>query len=252
MTRFQGKTALITGATRGLGLSVARLLHAEGANLILASLDSSMGQQAADSLPGSSFFRLDVTDEHQWQALAKHLQSQSVRLDALVNNAGIVRYEPITQCSTESFQQVLAVNLLGPFLALRELAPLLANPASVVNISSCAGLEGINGACSYVASKAALTGLTKAAALEFAHRGVRVNSVHPSAIATDMVASQSADAETSAYFAGQAIPRYASPIEVARMVAFLASDESSYCTGAAYLVDGGHMAGRILNSMAVS
>jgi 3alpha(or 20beta)-hydroxysteroid dehydrogenase len=134
-------------------------------------------------------------------------------------------------------------------LGVRALAPLMGKGGSIVNISSCAGLEGVNGAASYVASKWGVTGFTKAAALELGRSGVRVNSVHPSAMATGMIDAERTQAGDDALFALQAIPRIAAPLEVAQMVLFLASDDSSYCSGAAYLVDGGHMAGRIVPTL---
>jgi 3alpha(or 20beta)-hydroxysteroid dehydrogenase len=247
--KFAGKRALVTGATRGLGAEIARMLQAEGAAVILCGRDYSPGQHVP---PNCEYWRLDVAEESHWHDAAARLRSRGQTLDVLINNAAIARTEPIATCTTASFREVLNVNLMGVFFGIRELCGLMPSGASIVNISSCAGLEGINGACSYVASKWAVTGLTQAAALELGHRGIRVNSVHPRAMATDMIAEQVAKAGEDTIFSTQAIPRIAQVAEVAKMVAFLASADSSYCTGGAYLVDGGYMAGPVMQTMALS
>lgn len=248
MDRLRGKTAIITGAVRGLGAAMARLFHAEGASVIVTGADAHAAEELLLAMPGSRFRLLNVTDESHWQRLADELAAETGRLEILVNNAAITHFSGILETSPALFRQVLEVNLTGVFVGLRILAPLLcaAGGASVINISSCAGLQGVNGASAYVASKWGLTGLTKAAALELGHAGVRVNSVHPHAIRTDMIAGRDAG---GALFEDQAIDRIADPEEVARMALFLASDDSGYCTGAEFLVDGGHMAGRLLRNM---
>jgi 3alpha(or 20beta)-hydroxysteroid dehydrogenase len=250
--RFTGKRALITGATRGLGLEVARLLHAEGARVILTGRDDTRGEAAREELPGAEYWRLDVANEPDWVEAASKLRARGETLDVLVNNAAIVHMESLLDTSSESFRQVVDTNLMSVFYSLRTLIPLLARGASIVNLSSCAGLEGINGAASYVASKWAVTGLTQAAALELGHRGIRVNSVHPRSIATEMIAPKMAETGANELFGRQAIPRVGLANEVAAMVLFLASAEASYCTGGAYLVDGGYMAGQIVPTMPVS
>lgn len=247
MGRLAGKTAVVTGAAAGLGAAIARLFHAEGARLLLLDVDAAAGELLAAALPGSRFLAMSVAGEADWQRVLALLAPE--RVDVLVNNAGIVRYGTIVDSSVESIRAVLDVNLLGVILGVRALAPQMGAGGSIVNISSCAGLEGVNGASSYVASKWAVTGFTKAAALELGARGIRVNSVHPSAMATAMIGAQRDEAGDDALFEHQAIPRIAAPLEVAQMVLFLASDDSSYCTGAAYLVDGGHMAGRIVPTL---
>ena len=250
--KFAGKHALVTGATQGLGAEIARALQREGARVILSGIDDQRGNLLLKDLAGCEYWHLNVAEEADWVSAAVKLRARGIALDVLVNNAAIVRYEAITGCTTASFQEVMNVNLLGTFLGIRELCPLMPSGASIVNISSCAGLEGINGACSYVASKWAVTGITKAAALELGHRGIRVNSVHPRAMATEMIAEKVAEDSADTIFGGQAIPRIAAVKEVAAVVLFLASVDSSYCTGGAYLVDGGHMAGQVMKTMALS
>ncbi len=252
MGRLSGKTALVTGATQGLGLEVARQFQAEGAQVILSGIDDARGGAGLNELPGSEYWTLDVAQECDWVAAVERLQQRGQTLDILVNNAAIVRYEAIANCSAQSFAEVMNVNLMGVFFGIREMIRVMPKGGSIINISSCAGLEGVNGAASYVASKFAVTGLTKAAALELGHRGIRVNSVHPRAMATNMIAGQVDAPENDSLFERQAIPRIGHTSEIAAMVLFLASADSAYCTGGAYLVDGGYMAGEIVKSMAMS
>jgi 3alpha(or 20beta)-hydroxysteroid dehydrogenase len=250
--RFKDRRALVTGATRGLGLVVARLLGSEGARVIFTGRDDRRAEAALEGLEGCEYWHLDVREESDWKQTAERLRAERQPLDVLVNNAAIVRYESLVDCPTASFREVMETNLMGVFFGMRELIPLMAPGCSIVNISSCAGLEGINGASSYVASKWAVTGLTQAAALELGRRGIRVNSVHPRSIATDMIADKMAESGDEALFGRQAIPRVGLASEVAAMVAFLASPESSYCTGGTYLVDGGHMAGQVVPTLPMS
>jgi 3alpha(or 20beta)-hydroxysteroid dehydrogenase len=250
--RFARKRALVTGATRGLGLEIARLLNSEGAHVILTGRSDARGKAALRELAECEYWHLDVCNEVQWKEAAEQLRSRQQTLDVLVNNAAVVRYESLLGCTTAHFRDVMETNLMGVFFGMRELAPVMARGSSIVNISSCSGLEGINGTPGYVASKWAVTGLTKAAALELGRRDIRVNSVHPRSIATEMIADRMAEAGDEELFDRQAIPRVGLAREVAAMVAFLASPESSYCTGGAYLVDGGHMAGQVMHTLPMS
>jgi 3alpha(or 20beta)-hydroxysteroid dehydrogenase len=250
--RFTGKRALITGATRGLGLEVARHLHAEGAQVILTGRNEGRGRVVLEEMPGAEYWQLDVANESDWVEVAGKLRSRGETLDVLVNNAAVVRIESLVDSTSAGFREVMETNLMGVYHSLRNLIPLMARGSSIVNVSSCAGLEGINGAASYVASKWALTGLTQAAALELGHREVRVNSVHPRSIATEMIGAKMAETGATELFGRQAIPRVGRAHEVAAMVVFLASSESGYCTGGAYLVDGGYMAGQIVPTMPLS
>ena len=250
--RFQDRRALVTGATQGLGLEVARLLASEGARVILTGRDDRRAEAALEGLEGCEYWHLDVREEADWRQTAERLRSERKPLDVLVNNAAIVRYESLVECPTASFRDVIETNLMGVFFGMRALIPVMASGGSIVNISSCSGLEGINGAASYVASKWAVTGLTKAAALEVGRRGIRVNSVHPRSIATEMIADKLSEPGNELLFGRQAIPRVGLASEVAAMVAFLASPASSYCTGGTYLVDGGYMAGQVVPTLPMS
>jgi 3alpha(or 20beta)-hydroxysteroid dehydrogenase len=246
------RRALVTGATQGLGLEVARLLASEGARVILTGRDDRRAEAALEGLEGCEYWHLDVREEADWRQTAERLRSERKPLDVLVNNAAIVRYESLVECPTASFRDVIETNLMGVFFGMRALIPLMSPGGSIVNISSCSGLEGINGAASYVASKWAVTGLTKAAALEVGRRGIRVNSVHPRSIATEMIADKLSEPGNELLFGRQAIPRVGLASEVAAMVAFLASPASSYCTGGTYLVDGGYMAGQVVPTLPMS
>jgi 3alpha(or 20beta)-hydroxysteroid dehydrogenase len=240
MASLSGKVALVTGAARGMGAATARLLAAEGARVVLADVEDATA--LADEI-GGRFRRLDVTSEADWQAAVDSCSTIEGRLDILVNNAGILRRAPLTETSREMFDLVVAVNQTGPFLGMKIAAPLMARQGgSIVNVSSTAGLRGAPGHAAYVASKFALRGMTKVAAIEFAPLGIRVNSVHPGLIETPMIDPYVAEG-TAASVSRQLIDRVGNPAEVAAMILFLASDASSYSTGAEFLCDGGLMTG---------
>ena len=177
-----GKAALVTGAARGVGEATARRLVAEGARVVLADVRDGLGQAVAEDLgPAGRYEHLDVTDADDWRRVVDGIAAAEGRLDVLVNNAAILRVGGLLDTSPETFLEVVRVNQLGPFLGMRAAAPLLiaSGRGSIVNLSSTQGLEGYGGLIAYVASKFAVRGMTKAAALELAPHGVRVNSVHP-------------------------------------------------------------------------
>ncbi|MBX6387768.1 MAG: glucose 1-dehydrogenase [Frankia sp.] len=243
----EGKVVLISGAARGQGAAEARLLAARGARVVLGDVLDDEGRAVADEIgEAARYVRLDVTDPDQWAAAVDTAVSAYGRLDALVNNAGIVRTGLIETTDLADYNAVIQVNQVGCFLGMRAaVAPLrAAGGGSIVNVSSTAGIEGVPGVIGYVASKWAIRGMTKSAALELGRYGIRVNSVHPGTIDTPMVnGPEFANVDRDAVFAALPIPRIGRPAEVAEMVAFLVCDRSSYCTGAEFLVDGGAMAG---------
>lgn len=246
MSRLEGKVALITGAASGIGAATARMYVAEGARVMLADLDDEAGGALAEELgAAATFVHLDVTDEAQWKRAVELARDQWGRLNILVNSAGVLLRGTLKEYKRDTWNSSLAVNLTGPFLGISESLALLkeSHPSSIVNISSFAGIRGVGGQPAYTASKWGLTGLTKAAALELTDAGVRVNSVHPGGVRTPMIAADLTGATD--YFAGNpnTLARPAEPEEIAALIVFLGSDESSFSTGAEFIADGGISAG---------
>jgi len=238
MARLAGKVTLITGGARGQGAAEARLFAAEGARVFITDVLAEQGEAVAAEV-GGRFRRHDVTSEADWDEVLRWVLDEAGRLDVLVNNAGIFRTVPMTQTSVELWHQVMDVNALGVFLGMRAAAVPMKTQGSgsIINISSIAGMRGAGTAFAYGASKWAVRGMTKAAAQELTPFGVRVNSVHPGIIDTEMIT------EVGEHWRELLTPRIpigrpAGADDVARLVLFLASDDSSYCSGHEYLVDG--------------
>ena len=243
MGRLDGKVALISGGARGQGAAEARLFAAEGARVVLADvLDDEGAATAAEIGDAARFVHLDVTDESQWQAAVAAAEEAFGPVTVLVNNAGILHFQHVTRTDLADFDRVLRVNVHGVFLGMKAVAPSMerAGGGSIVNISSTAGLQGLPSLSAYVASKWAVRGLSKTAAIDLGPQGIRVNSVHPGGIDTPMVAGTSGEAP---FYKRLPVPRMGTPEEAARVVLFLASDESSYVTGAEVAVDGGATCG---------
>ena len=251
MIDLHGKVALVSGAARGQGAAEARLFASLGARVVVADLLEDEGRGVADELgEAGCFTRLDVTSNAEWERAVATTVDRFGQLDVLVNNAGIAPPGVGVEETPEAlFRQVLEVNVLGVFLGMRAACPAMraAGGGSIVNISSTAGFRGVNRAIPYSASKWAVRGMTKTAALDYGPYGIRVNSVHPGAIDTAMVGwDQLPEAARQSVVGDLPIARIGTVDEVARMVAFLASDASSYSTGAEFIVDGGSLAGRSL------
>ena len=243
--RLAGKVALITGGARGQGAEEGRLFAAHGATVVLTDVLDDAGKEVAAELDNGSYRHLDVTSEGDWEAVVDDVIAEHGQLDVLVNNAGIDLVKRLDATTLEDFERVVAINQTGTFLGMRTVARALqklGRGGSIVNISSVAGLEGVAGHGAYSGTKYAVTGLTRAAAKEWGRHGIRVNSVHPGIIETPMTAHLKpvADPEVRAK-AERNIPigRIGQSVDIANMVLFLASDESSYCTGQAFVVDGG-------------
>ncbi|MFE0134681.1 SDR family NAD(P)-dependent oxidoreductase [Streptomyces sp. NPDC059037] len=239
---LDGRTVLITGAGRGQGAAEARLFAEAGARVVVTDIRQEEGREVAKSLgPQGVFVHHDVADAESWAAAVARSLDTFGRLDALVNNAALWRTAPVQDETYENFDALIRVNLLGPFLGIQAVLPALrdAGGGSIVNVSSTAGLVGIPGHAAYGSTKFGLRGLTRSSALDLARFGVRVNSVHPGAIDTPMISAASAVRDWSHLPLG----RMGRPEEVGDLVLFLASDASSYITGAEFTVDGGSTTG---------
>ena len=250
MNRLAGKTAIISGAARGMGAAEARMFVSEGAKVVVADMRDDEGARLVAELGAAAeYVHLDVTDEAEWAHALAFTERVFGRPDVLVNNAGILRYSPILAMAKTDFEEILAVNLIGPFLGMKVVGAAMAAGAggSIVNVSSTGGLIGMSMIGGYVASKWGLRGLTKSAALELGRSGIRVNSVHPGGVRTPMTDPDGTGAAISdELFAAQPISRIGRPEEIAALVTFLASDESSYSTGSEFVADGGAVAGQDL------
>ena len=243
MGRLTGKVALISGAARGQGEAEARLFAAEGAKVVVADvLDEDGTTVAKDIGDAAAYLHLDVTSEDDWQLTVDKTIDRFGGIDVLVNNAGVFAINPLATTSLEEYRRIVDINQIGVFLGMRAVASHMAARAtgSIVNISSIAGLQGSAGTVAYTASKFAVRGMTKVVAKELAPFGVRVNSVHPGLIDTAML-RQITDVVGDEELLKSRVPmgEYATADDVANIVLFLASDESSYCTGAEFVVDGG-------------
>ena len=234
---------LITGGARGIGAAVARRLHGEGAQVLITDVLDDEGAALAAELGGRARYRrLDVCDAGQWADAVAEAESAFGGLNAMFNNAGVVQFASVTDCTPEDYRRVIDINLTGCFLGIRASAPALARAGGgvIINTSSTAGLQGYAGLAAYVSSKWGLTGLTRAAALDLAPQGTRVVSLHPGPIRTPMV-----EGLPDEMAANQPIPRFGTVDEVSAMVRFLIC-EAGYSTGSAFVVDGGAVTGQVL------
>ncbi|MFE3188462.1 glucose 1-dehydrogenase [Nocardia sp. NPDC059240] len=247
MGRVDGHIAIITGAARGMGAAHARTLVREGAKVLLTDVLEDEGKRLADELgEHARFAKHDITSLADWERVVSTAEQEfGGNVDILVNNAGIGVAAPIEATSEAEYRRVVDINQVGPFLGMKAVVESMtrAGRGSIVNVSSIAGLVGEAYAIAYTASKFAVTGMTKVAAKELGPRGIRVNSVHPGVIATPMVNDLSPDVEAvlAATTAATPLGRVGKPEEVSAVVLFLASDESQFVNGAAYVVDGGYL-----------
>ena len=240
MARLQDKVIIITGGAQGMGETHARLCLEHGAKVVLTDINSEKGEALAKELGDNALFiKQDVTNQEDWDKVVKQTTATFGQIDVLVNNAGITTNTSILQTSVEDYRKIIEINQVSVFLGMKAVIPSMkaAKQGSIINISSINGLVG--GAIGYTDSKFAVRGMTKAAALECAAYGIRVNSIHPGVIATPMIMQGDTKDAVEAFAKTIPMKRVAQPEEVSGMVLFLASDDSSYSTGAEFVVDGG-------------
>ena len=238
--RLTGKVALVSGGARGMGASHVRTMVAEGAKVVFGDILDDEGEAVAKEIGDEArYVHLDVTQPEDWESAVATAVSEFGGVDVLVNNAGIINVGTIEDYALSEWQRILDINLTGVFLGIRAVVKTMkeAGRGSIINISSIEGMAGTLGCHGYTASKFAVRGLTKSAAMELGPFGIRVNSIHPGLIKTPMTEWVPEDIFQSA------LGRIAQPKEVSNLVVYLASDDSSYSTGSEFVVDGGTTAG---------
>lgn len=240
MERLLEKVAIVTGGARGMGESHVRRFVEEGAKVVFTDINEEVGEKLSSELGDNALFvKHDVTDEAGWQEVVKKTEAAFGPVNVLVNNAGISMSKSIFDMSVEDYKKIIDINQVSVFIGIKSVLSSMqkAEGGSIVNISSMNGIVG--GAVGYTDSKFAVRGLTKAAALQVGHLGIRVNSVHPGVIETPMVTEGDAVEQIKAFAKQIPMRRMAQSEEVTNMVLFLASEESSYSTGSEFIIDGG-------------
>lgn len=249
MKRVQDKVILVTGGAMGMGQSHSELLASQSAWVFVADVNQTQGQSTVDGIRKNGgkadFLKLDVTQEADWNAAVNQIVERAGRLDVLVNNAGILILKPVQDTSNQEWDRIFDVNVRSVFIGTRAAIPVMQKQGggTIVNISSIYGLVGAPGASAYEASKGAVRLFTKSCAVDLAPFNIRVNSVHPGVIETQMTKALLNDPAVRPLLLGPTLlKRPAQPIEVSQAVLFLASDESSFVHGAELVVDGGYTA----------
>ena len=240
MKRLDGKVAIITGAAQGMGAAHAKLFIENGGKVILTDLNEEKGQVFAAELGENALFvKQNVASEEDWATVIAKAEEAFGPVNVLVNNAGITMAKNMLDITVEEYRRIVDINQVSVFLGMKTVAASMmkAGGGSIVNISSMNGL--VAGAVGYTDTKFAVRGMTKAAAINLAPMGIRVNSVHPGVIATPMVVQEDTKAAVEAFSQHIPLKRVAQPEEVSKMILFLASDESSYSTGSEFVIDGG-------------
>ena len=242
MGRLDGKVAIVTGGARGQGGAEAALFRAEGAEVVITDVLADAGRAHAGTI-GAMFVAHDVRSEEEWAEVVRQTTERHGRIDVLVNNAGIFRRGKLLDTSLDDYRTMIDINQIGVFLGMKAVGPTMIGQqsGSIVNISSIAGLLSAPNAFAYGASKFAVRGMTKTAAVELARANIRVNSIHPGLIDTDMMTEVTSGDATRHDRLTTIVPlrRMAEADEVASLALFLASDESRYCTGSEFVIDGG-------------
>jgi 3alpha(or 20beta)-hydroxysteroid dehydrogenase len=245
MGRLDGKVILISGAARGQGAAEARLFAQEGARVVLGDVRDAEGRQVADEIgEAARYTHLDVREEDSWADAVRLARNEFGGLDGLVNNAGVVHHQTLERTSRSDFLDVIEVNQVGVFLGMKAvLKPLrAAGGGSIVNVASIGGMSGMPVMAAYCATKYAVVGLTRSAAMELGPLGIRVNALCPGHIATPMNAGVPGQ-DDKHLTRGLPLRRTGTAPEMALLALFLVSDESSYCTGTEFVADGGRLAG---------
>ncbi|MFD8817406.1 SDR family NAD(P)-dependent oxidoreductase [Streptomyces sp. NPDC059627] len=252
MGKLDGRVVIVTGAARGQGEQEARLFVAEGARVVVADVLDDQGEALAKEI-GAAYVHLDVGVEAEWQAAVAAAKKAYGRLDGLVNNAGILRFNALVDTPLDEFMQVVQVNQVGCFLGMKTVAPELDDGGTIVNTASYTALTGMAAVGTYAATKHAVLGLTRVAALELADRRIRVNAICPGAIDTAMSNPARLDPTADPAEMSRALDelyrklvplgRIGRAEEVAKLALFLTSDDSSYITGQPFVIDGGWLAG---------
>jgi 3alpha(or 20beta)-hydroxysteroid dehydrogenase len=247
---LDGKVAIITGAARGQGAAAARRFVEEGARVVIADVNDEAGKELAQELGDAAYYRhLDVSSEDDWAAVVGEAIETLGGLDVLVNNAGVLHFSQLVDTTLADYERVVRINQFGCFLGMRAAARVMTAGGSIVNVSSVEGIAGMPLVVAYTASKFAIRGMTKVAALELGPRGIRVNSIHPGMIDTKMVqdAIGGHEFDLTPITKKLALRRVGRPEEIAELALFLASDRSSYSTGSEFVADGGSLATHALN-----
>lgn len=254
MQRFENKTVIVTGAGGGMGVSHVRAYHAEGANVVIADRDTERGAALAAELGERAMHvALDITSEAQWAAAVVTAENRFGPVSVLVNNAGMQQSASLIEdMGAEAFRRTLEVNVTGQFLGIRAVTPSMrrGGGGAVVNISSTMGNVGTACYAAYTASKWAVRGLTRSAALELGRDGIRVNSVHPGVVATPLITTPAAEGERpiAELYSPEpfAVPRLGEPAELSQLVLFLTSADAVFATGSEFVLDGGLLLGPAL------
>jgi 3alpha(or 20beta)-hydroxysteroid dehydrogenase len=251
--RLLGKRAIVTGAARGIGEAIARRYVAEGAQVLLVDVLDDLGAAvAADLGDAASYRRLDVGCADEWTAIVDDVPTLLGGLDVLVNNAAILKVGPVVDTTPDDYLELIRVNQMGVFLGMRASVGLLrqAGGGSIINVSSVDGMKGMAGAGAYGSTKWAVRGLTKSTALELGREKIRVNCINPGGCETPMSAPANLEGmdiqARDRVLATWALGRMSQPDELGGLATFLASDESAYCTGADFTIDGGQTAGMLM------
>lgn len=248
MGRLDGKVAIITGAARGQGECEARLFAEEGARVVLGDVLDAEGEAVAKeinrAIPGSAaYLHLDVRSEQDWAAAVERAGGLGA-LNVLINNAAVVHFASVKDTTLDDYMRVVEINQVGTFLGMRSVFDSMkaAGGGSIVNVSSIDGLQAKNGLVAYAATKWAIRGMTKVAAIEYGRHGIRVNSLHPGGVDTVM-GNPTGSPDVDDFYTQQPIPRCGRPIDIARLALFMASDECSFSTGSEFIADGGWHSG---------